>query len=339
MSENNKLILVDLSYLTHRAWYAIPQTMRTPDGQPSNVVYGVAQMLAGLIERERPTYLALAGDGPGPTFRHTLYPGYKAGRPAMAADMRSQLPLVKELAAALGLPLYQQDNTEADDVIASLTKLAVKRDIWVEIVTGDKDLLSLVRDENRVSALMPMAGAKFSDMARLDVAACKAKWGFDPYFWPSYKCLAGDKSDGIPGVPGIGDKTAKELINRFGTVGRILWDLHLVKPEKLQDLLRDNRDEINLYLKLVSLVDDLPWVTVFDHLLPGSLAIGQGSYGETKRLFKQWGFSPRLFDKFKTLFTADRSEPEPEKVLVSAANRPAPEPAYKVTATGQLAMF
>ncbi|MCB9687467.1 MAG: DNA polymerase I [Alphaproteobacteria bacterium] len=211
----SRVVLVDGLGLLYRAWHAIPGNLKTTAGQPTNALYGFAQMFRKVFAGRRPAFGAVVMDAPGGSAgRKAELPGYKAHRPPMPDGLRDQLPFVDELVAAHGFPLLRVPDVEADDVIATLTAtaLAEGHDVWV--VSGDKDLLQLVGDDVRV--LEP------TSEILMDAGTVKRKLGVPPERVPDWLALCGDASDGIPGVPGIGERTATSLLERYGTLEEVL---------------------------------------------------------------------------------------------------------------------
>lgn len=214
----NRLVLVDGNAVLHRAYHAIPP-LTAPDGSVVNAVYGFATMLLRLHHDLAPTHMAVAFDRPAPTFRKKLFAGYQIKRPKMEDNLVSQIPKVHDLVVAFGLPIFEKDGFEADDVIGTIAADAAKEGIdQVIIVTGDRDILQLVRDD-RVLAYLPVKGLSEGKIYHeQDVVT---RLGVAPAFVTDFKGLAGDASDNYPGVGGIGPKTAISLIDTFGTVENI----------------------------------------------------------------------------------------------------------------------
>ncbi len=232
MDRREKLVLIDAYSLIHRAYYALP-SLTTSRGEPSNAVFGFAQMLLALLEAERPDYVAAAFDRSGPTFRDEVFSEYKAHRPSMPEDLRPQIARVEELLGAMNLAVYGIEGYEADDIIGTLARAARERDIDVVIVTGDRDLLQLVDD--RVTVLLTRKGIR--DMERLDPEGVEQKLGVPPERVPDLKGLMGDSSDNIPGVPKVGPKTAVQLLKQYGTLEDVLAHAAEVKGKVGENLL------------------------------------------------------------------------------------------------------
>lgn len=259
-----KLLLIDTSALIHRAYYA---SMREPrfnaSGEQTNAVYGFYSMLFGIIDREQPDYLALAFEGgyagqKNSTFRHKLYPAYKAQRTGAPPELLNQIPRVQEVAIHLGIPCFNAPGYEADDVIGMLTAQARGVNLAdVVIATGDHDLLQLVNEY--VTVLIPAHGKTFTDAIRYDPNEVQAAYGFAPCFLNHYKALAGDTADNIKGVPGIGPVAARELIKKYGTVWaaiNIAEHTGSIFQTTGQKLLLKHKDEALASLALTTIVVD-----------------------------------------------------------------------------------
>ena len=213
------LVLIDGHALFHRSFHAFPEEMSTGAGEPTNAVFGFTRMLLDMLRMIKPDYMAVTFDRPTPTFRHTAYKPYKAHRPSLPDSMRAQFPRVREVVQAFNMPIYELDGFEADDLLGTLSQQATGRSVHTVIVTGDMDTLQLVDDWVRVTfARSPRRG----EFEYFDLAAVEARYGFEPPRLVDYKALVGDTSDNIPGVPGIGQKTATKLIEQYGTLEDIL---------------------------------------------------------------------------------------------------------------------
>ena len=226
------LILLDGNALIHRAYHALPP-LTTKKGETVQAVYGFTMTLLSVLEKFRPDYIAASFDLAGPTFRDELYADYKATRQKAPDDLYAQIPKVKEMTQAFNIPIYELAGYEADDCVGSIAKQAGAAGVEVIIVTGDNDALQLV--DERISVFSIRKGLK--DLVLYDRTAVEAKYGFGPELLPDYKGLAGDTSDHIPGVPGIGAKGATDLLREFGTLENIYVHLGDVK-ESLQKKLK-----------------------------------------------------------------------------------------------------
>ena len=213
--EKIKLALLDSHALIHRAYHALPP-MTTSDGRPTGAVFGFTAMLLKMLKTIKPTHVAAAFDLKGPTFRHLAYSEYKAHRKKPEEDLIAQFVIVREVLTAMNIPIIDKSGFEADDIIGTIAK-QVMGQAKVVIVTGDKDALQLVDED--VTVFTSRKG--MTDTVLFDEALVREQYGFGPRLLPDYKGLAGDPSDNIPGVAGIGDKTAKELVSKFGAIEEI----------------------------------------------------------------------------------------------------------------------
>ena len=253
MARPRTLHIIDGSAQFHRAYHAI-RGLATSRGLPTNATYGFTTMLRKLLEDEQPEWIAISFDLPGKTFRHEQYPEYKANRPRMADDLAVQIPYVRRVCEAFRLPIIELQKYEADDVIATLTRQAVERGFRVVIVTGDKDLLQLVTDQ--VFVLNP--GREGSGATLYDPAAVEEKFGVPPEKVLDVMSLVGDAVDNVPGVPGIGDKGARTLIQEFGSLEAVLDGADRVKRKAYREGLEKHREQALLSRDLIRLRDDAP---------------------------------------------------------------------------------
>ncbi|WP_020675263.1 DNA polymerase I [Geopsychrobacter electrodiphilus] len=243
------LYLVDGSSYIYRAYYAI-RHLSNSKGEATNAVFGFTKMLQTLINQEHPSHLAVVFDAKGPTFRKELYSEYKANRSAMPEDLVPQIPLIKDVVRAFKLPLLELQGYEADDIIATLARRYADQGMKVTVVTGDKDLMQIVTD--RVGLLDTMKGKRSGEAEVIE------RFGVPPCQVLEVLGLAGDTSDNIPGVPGIGEKTASALIQEFGDIENLLANIDQVKGAKRQENLREFADQARLSRQLADLVYDLP---------------------------------------------------------------------------------
>ncbi|MBI4283358.1 MAG: DNA polymerase I [Chloroflexi bacterium] len=232
------LVLFDGNALIHRAFHALPPLTVSKTGETVGAVFGFAQMLLKVINDLKPTHYAIAFDRAAPTFRHQMFDQYKAQRPKTPDELVNQFGRVRQLVEAFHIPIFELDGYEADDVLGTLSRQASQQDIDTIIVTGDADTMQLVSP--RVRVLYPKAGGSFSNTMLFDEAAVSEKYGVKPEQIADFKALRGDPSDNIPGVRGIGDKTAVKLLQQFGSIDQIYTRLDEVTPAKLQALLREN---------------------------------------------------------------------------------------------------
>jgi DNA polymerase-1 len=254
-----RLFVLDGPGFLYRAYHAIPY-LSTSKGVPCHAVFGMSTMLWKLLREETPEFFAVAWDPPGPTFREQHFPAYKETRPGMPDDLRSQIPYVKTLFEALRLPLLEIPGFEADDVLGTVVDRARAMDLDVVLVTADKDMLQLVAPRVRV-----LSTTGRGDRVVFDEAAVKEKWGVEPAQIPDLLALMGDSIDNIPGVRGVGEKTAVKLIAQFGTVERLYENLHLV-PGKLRETLAASRKEALLSRELATVSTRVPIAVDLDAL-------------------------------------------------------------------------
>jgi DNA polymerase-1 len=250
----DRLLLLDGHSLAYRAFYALPEeNFATTTGLPTNAVYGFTAMLINVLRDEKPTHVAVAFDRREPTFRHQQYDEYKAGRTKTPDSFFSQLSLILEVLNALGVRHLSASGYEADDIIATLATEAVKSEMDVLIVTGDRDTFQLVNDH--VTVLYNSRGV--SDMKRYDPAGLVEKYGLTPAQYPDFAALRGDSSDNLPGIPGVGEKTATKWIQDFGTLQALVDRVDEVKG-KTGDALRANLGNVLRNRQLTTLLTDLP---------------------------------------------------------------------------------
>ncbi len=242
--ENPLLVLFDGNAIIHRAYHAF-QATRPPTvftvrktGEVVTAVYGFAQMVLKAINDLNPTCCAIAFDTPEPTFRHEMYDQYKAHRPPTPDELIDQFDRVRNLVEVFNIPIYELPGYEADDVLGSLSRQAEEQGIDTVIVTGDADTMQLVTA--RVNVIYPRRS--FSDTIRFDEQAVSEKYGVTPHQIIDFKALVGDTSDNIPGVSGIGEKTAVKLINQLGSVEQIYERIEEINPSRIQSILKENKD-------------------------------------------------------------------------------------------------
>ncbi len=256
------LLLIDGHSLAYRAFYALPEEMRTASGQVTNAVYGFTSMLINLLRDHRPERVAVAFDLPGGTFRHERLDSYKANRSAPPEIFRQQLGLLRQVLDTLGVHSVEAAGFEADDVLATLAAQAETRGLEAAIVTGDRDAFQLVAMRG-VTVLYPRRG--ISDHDVYDAAAVEERTGVEPADYVAYAALRGDPSDNLPGVPGVGEKTAARLINTFGGIDGIYDALDEQSP-KLRVSLRDAEGAVRLNCELMELRRDLNLPVTVDDL-------------------------------------------------------------------------
>jgi len=246
------IMLVDGNALVHRAFHAVPP-LTTSKGELVNAVYGFASMLLKVAAEVRPQYAAVAFDRAAPTFRHQEYEQYKAQRVRTDEGLYPQFARVHQLVDVLGIPAFEMDGYEADDVLGTLSRQAAEISLPAIIVTGDNDALQLVGP--LVTVITPRRG--FSETLTYDEQAVRERFGLSPSQLPDFKALVGDQSDNIPGVSGIGEKTAQKLISQFGSLEGLFVHLDELDP-KLRARLEGQREQAFHSLHLVTIVRDVP---------------------------------------------------------------------------------
>ncbi len=248
------LLLLDGHSLAYRAFFALPlENFSTTTGQPTNAVYGFTAMLINVLRDEKPNHVAVAFDRSEPTFRHEQFVEYKATRKETPADFRNQLSLIFEVLGALGIKWLSKAGYEADDLIATLATQAAADGMRVLIVTGDRDAFQLVSED--ITVLYTMRG--ISEMARYTPDAVAAKYGLTPAQYPDFAALRGDPSDNLPGIPGVGEKTATKWIAEFGSLGALVDRVDEVKG-RAGDNLREHLDSVLRNRRLTELTREVP---------------------------------------------------------------------------------
>ena len=252
--QKKKLIIIDGNALIHRSFHALPPTMTTKDGTMVNAVYGFTTVLLKAIKDFKPEYVVLTLDKKGKNFRHEKFTEYKATRTKAPDELYAQIPLVKELAVAFNIPIFEKSGFEADDLIGTITKLT-DDSIDNIVVTGDMDTLQLINDHTKVYTM----SRGMSDSILYDAEAVQKKYGFTVEQLIDYKALRGDVSDNIPGVRGIGDKTAVELLHNFNSLDGIYKNIDSEKiKDRIRGLLIEHKDEAYMSYELATIKCDVP---------------------------------------------------------------------------------
>lgn len=307
---SKRLLIVDGYSLLYRAFYGT-KFLSTSDGRPTNALFGLVNMLFALIERQRPVAILVALDAPGKTFRHAEFAEYKGTRREMPDEMRVQMPIARELLTALGIPQLELVGYEADDIVGTISLQAEQAGYETTIITGDLDALQLV--DACVSVVTPKVGV--TETSTYDVAAVIARYGFGPELIPDYKALVGDTSDNIPGVPGVGEKTASKLILEHGTVEMILDNLPQIE-EKFRK-------------KIEPAIEQIPkskWLATIDRKAPVSFdfapfKLSSEAAAAGKAMLETLEFKSHI-RRFDTVFAPYRDgfEAGPESVAVSVVS-------------------
>lgn len=292
-----KLVLIDGNNVVYRAFFALP-LLNNNQGMYTNAVYGFTMMLMKVIADEQPTHLLVAFDAGKTTFRHETYKEYKGGRQKTPPELSQQFPLVFELLDAMGIQRYELDNYEADDIVGTLSRQAQNAGFEVEIVTGDKDYLQLVDDHISVSLIKK----GITETDSYNRSRVHERYGIDPEAVVDLKGLMGDASDNIPGVPGVGEKTAMKLLGQFGTIESVYEHLEQISGKKLKENLENNQQQA-LMSKVIATIDRESPVEVGLE----DCAFHQAITPKLTALFRDLGFQS-LLEKIGAGATEDTTE-------------------------------
>ena len=319
--EKQLLVLFDGNALVHRAFHALPPLTVSKTGEMVGAVYGFTLMLLKVISELRPTHCAIAFDKKAPTFRHQLFDQYKAHRPATPEELVGQMERVRDLVQSFHFPIFELEGYEADDALGTLSHQASEQDIETIIVTGDADAMQLVSPMVKVFA----PKRSFGDAMLYDEAAVSEKYGVSPRYITDLKGLKGDPSDNIPGVPGVGEKTAARLINQFGSVEEIYAHIDRVSPPKLQSLLKQNEAIARQSKELATIITDVPLTLHLD-----DCRVSHYDRQQVAELFRKlefFGLLPKLPD-------AEEKETSSGDFL-QTGSKPPVEPAYHIINNSQ----
>jgi DNA polymerase-1 len=309
-----RLVLFDGHAIVHRAFHAFEKTriLTSKSGEIVSAVYGFASILLKSVTDLRPVYWAIAFDRPTPTFRHVMFDGYKAQRPPTPDELVGQMGRVRQLVEALRMPVFELDGFEADDMLGTLSRQASEQGVETVIVTGDADAMQLV--SQTVKVLYPKPRGTFGDTALFDADMVVEKYGVKPDHIADLKALVGDPSDNIPGVRGIGEKTAVKLIQQFGTIEEIYIHLGEVAPARLQALLKDNEAVAYATKKLTTIVVDTPVSLNLDQC-----RVSRYDRDTVTGLFRELGFSSLLGKLTGLEDVISESAPRPQRSQVPVA--------------------
>lgn len=281
MAQKRRLFLIDGNSYAYRAFYAI-KGLSNSRGQATNAVYGFTRLLMKLLREERPDYLAVTFDLPAPTFRHKEFAEYKAQRPVMPDDLQSQIPLIKEVISAFNIDLFELEGYEADDILATLARGAEKEGMEAFILTSDKDVLQIVGESIKV--MSPHKEGLIYDEEKV-----RERFGVRPEEMPDLMALMGDSSDNIPGVPGIGEKTAAKLIQEFKSLEKLLNNLERIPNKRQRESLKKFSEQAELSKRLATIDEDVPISVDFQRL-----RARQPDRGRLAELFQELEFKNLL---------------------------------------------
>ncbi|MGD0251200.1 MAG: 5'-3' exonuclease H3TH domain-containing protein [Verrucomicrobiota bacterium] len=293
----DRLLIIDGHAYAYRAFHAI-RNLRSPSGRPTNAIYGFVKMLAKMRSAIEPTHLIAVWDGGLSAERVSVLPGYKAQRPGMPDDLKPQLDEIGDYLKAASVASFCREGVEADDYIACLARRAADAGMTVVIASSDKDFMQLV------SARIGLLNSNDKSETVWTDEQVRAKSGVEPSQVVDWLSLTGDSVDNIPGVSGVGPKTAVELLKQFGSVAHLYARLDEVKSEKLRAALRDAAGVVQRNRELVRLRDDLPC-----EFLPDELVEKPADAGRLRELYRRWGFKGMLA-------ALEESAPERQAVLI-----------------------
>ncbi len=271
------LYLIDGNAYYYRAFYAI-RGLSSSDGMPTNAIFGFTNMIIKIMREKRPDYFAIVFDSPGPTHRHEMYEEYKAHRPGMPDDLKSQIPHIKEIIDAFRIKTIEMPGYEADDLLGTLAKNAEKEKLDVYIVTGDKDMCQSVSPRVRLYDSMKEKITEEKDVIE--------RFGVGPSQFPEIIALMGDASDNIPGVPGIGAKTAVKLLKEFGTLETLIRNQDQIKNARTRQAIADNIENIKLSLELATIHSDIPL-----DISTGDMKVVEPDWEKLRDHFRQFNFN------------------------------------------------
>src|SRR5215469_14897116 len=306
------IVLIDGHAMIHRAFHAVPENLTTKSGEPINATFGFTNILIKALGDVKPDYIAVTFDRAAPTFRHEQFVAYKAHRPTLPDNMRPQFGRIREVVEAFNIPIYEKDGFEADDVLGTLSVQAAEQGVDTIIYTGDMDTLQLVNDH----VLVKVAKRGISEVVEYNEAEVNARYGFPPLTLPDFKGLVGDKSDNIPGVPGIGEKTATRLLTDYGSLEGILAHIDELSPKE-QRLLREKSEQALQSKHLATIVLDAPVTLDLE-----ACRVGQINRERVLALFRELEFRT-LVDKIPGNANAGQSSTRNEK------KKPEPVPAQE----------
>lgn len=251
----DKIVLIDGHSILNRAFYGLPD-LTNAAGRHTNAVYGFLNILFKILDEEKPQYLAVAFDLSAPTFRHKLYPEYKGTRHEMPSELREQIPLAKETLTAMGVPVFSLEGYEADDILGTVARVASEAGLDVRVISGDRDLLQLATDRVMIRIPKTKAGGTliedYHDSDVLETMGVRADQIVD------LKALMGDSSDNIPGIPGVGVKTATKIISEHGSIEAAHDHIEEISPKRAQESLRDHWDLAVLSKELAKIDTQVP---------------------------------------------------------------------------------
>ncbi len=281
----NTLVIIDGNSLMNRAYYAIQRPMITKEGMYTQGIFGFLNMLNKILTDYEPSHIAVAFDRKAPTFRHMEYTDYKAGRKKMPPELAMEFPVLKEILTAMNIKLLEIDGFEADDILGTVSRIAEEENIKPYIITGDKDAFQLASDSTTI--IFTKRGTSEFDV--YDEKAVFDKYGFSPLQFIDFKGLMGDQSDNIPGIPGVGEKTATKLILEYGSVENLINSLDSMKASKLKDKIEENAQLAVMSRRLAEINRYVPIEIDF-----GEMEYKKPDYDKLTELYKKLEFNSFL---------------------------------------------
>lgn len=264
----NKIVLIDGLSILNRAFFGLPD-LTNSEGLHTNAVYGFLNIMLRILEEEKPQHLAVAFDVSKPTFRHEMYQEYKGTRKGMADELRQQVPLMKEMLHAMGVCVFEQPGYEADDILGTVAGLAEKNGLAVSIISGDRDLLQLATDTIQIR--IPKTKKGGTEIENYYAADVLERYQVTPKQFIDVKALMGDSSDNIPGIPGVGEKTATKIIAEYDNIENAYAHVDEIKPNKAQESLREHYETAQLSKVLATIITDAPVEVDFEQTKMGNL--------------------------------------------------------------------
>lgn len=295
----SKLLLIDGHSILFRAFYGMPPGMTAPDGLHTNALYGFLAILGKVTDEEKPDYLAVAFDLPSPTFRHDMYPDYKGNRTAAPDEFREQVPVIKKILTDMKIPVITCEGYEADDILGTLACQAQEKGVSTVLISGDRDLLQIA--DRDIEIVIPKTRGGQTTYERYRPEDVKTAFGVTPEEYIQLKALMGDSSDNIPGLPGVGPKTAARIMETYGSIENAYAHLGEMKPKKAMEAMRDHYDDLLMSLDLVTIRKDAP--VSFD---PDAFAAGDFYNPDVYEDFKRLGFKS-LLSRFEEKPAAEES--------------------------------
>ncbi len=265
---NGKIVLIDGHSILNRAFFGLPD-LTNSEGLHTNAIYGFLNILFRILEEEKPQHLAVAFDVSKPTFRHEMYKEYKGTRKGMADELRQQVPVMKEMLHAMGVCVFEQPGYEADDVLGTIAQVAEKAGLKVSIISGDRDLLQLATDTIQIR--IPKTKKGGTEIENYYASDVLERYEVTPKQFIDVKALMGDTSDNIPGIPGVGEKTATKIIVEYDSIENAYAHVDEIKPNKAQESLRENYETAKLSKVLATIITDAPIEVNLEQTLLGNL--------------------------------------------------------------------